>query len=380
MKRILISFLCASLIISVFTVGAFEGLGSDVKKSYPGEIPQKDRIMGAIIGVLIGDALGVGHHWYYNLENLKKDFGPWISDYHDPKSNGSSRFAEVHRLRYDSGVRAGNVSQTGQLYIMLLESIVEKGIYDQDDFVSRVDKFFETLDGTSYSGLYTDQAIRETWKHRHDGIGWDNPKVGSNAITSEAAQMNVILAALYHDEHDDLVNLAKQAHRNTKLFYYNDFTITHSISYALVVCGLIKNVPLEEMTKHIGSIDRAIISKYAPYYDSLIQVETGGIVWDPEITFDPPHLISKVYGLHCEIQQLLPAAYYLVHRYPDDFEKAVLSAVNGGGNNMARAALTGGMSGAMVGLEGIPDRFIKGLKDHKRLLKLAERVAEIAEE
>jgi ADP-ribosylglycohydrolase len=87
-----------------------------------------------------------------------------------------------------------------------------------------------------------------------------------------------------------------------------------------------------------------------------------------------------VYGLHCEIQQLLPAAYYLVHRYPDDFEKAVLSAVNGGGNNMARAALTGGMSGAMVGLEGIPDRFIKGLKDHKRLLKLAERVAEIAEE
>ena len=55
---------------------------------------------------------------------------------------------------------------------------------------------------------------------------------------------------------------------------------------------------------------------------------------------------------------------------------AVLSAVNGGGNNMARAALTGALSGALVGLKGIPDRFISGLTDHERLLRLAERVAE----
>ena len=100
---------------------------------------------------------------------------------------------------------------------------------------------------------------------------------------------------------------------------------------------------------------------------------------DPEITFEPPHLISKVYGQHCEIQQLLPAAYYLVHRYPDDFEMAVLSAINGGGNNMARAALTGGMSGAMVGLKGIPVRLIQGLKNHEYLLKLAEAIADLAE-
>ena len=54
---------------------------------------------------------------------------------------------------------------------------------------------------------------------------------------------------------------------------------------------------------------------------------------------------------------------------------AVLSAINGGGNNMARAALTGAMAGAMVGLQGIPERLIKGLKDHERLLELAEIVS-----
>jgi ADP-ribosylglycohydrolase len=338
--------------------------------------------MGAIMGVLIGDALGVGCHWYYDLENLKKDCGEWISDYSDPKPDGSSHWVKVHKLRYEKGVRAGDVSQTGQLYIMLLESIAEKGAYDRKDFTSRVDKFFETLDGTRHSGRYTDVAIRHTWKHRHEGIGWDDPKVGSNHITSEAAQMNTILAALYYK---DATRLVKEAYRNTTLFYYNDIPITDSISYAIVVSGLINDVglindkiylPYEGLTKYFYSIDWDTLDQYAPLLDSPTQIETT--FCDPEITFEPPHLISKVYGMHCGIQQLLPASYYLIHRYPDNFEKAVLAAINGGGNGMARAALTGGMSGAMVGLKGIPDRFIKGLKDHKRLLELAEKVAELA--
>ena len=44
---------------------------------------------------------------------------------------------------------------------------------------------------------------------------------------------------------------------------------------------------------------------------------------------------------------------------------------------MARAALTGGLSGSMVGIQGIPERFITGLNDHQRLLKLAENIADI---
>ena len=75
----------------------------------------------------------------------------------------------------------------------------------------------------------------------------------------------------------------------------------------------------------------------------------------------------------------MPAVYYLAARYEDDFEMAVLSAVNAGGNNMARAALTGGLSGALVGLSGIPERFITGLADHEHLIELSGLVAKAAE-
>jgi len=364
------------VVLGLFLFLAAASANAQVKKDYPAGVSPKDRVTGAIMGVLIGDALGVGCHWYYDLSILHEDFGPWISGYLDPKTESKNNFAPVAKQRYKVGVRAGDVSQTGQLLTLLLESVAAKGTYDRNDFASRVDEFFKTIDGTNYSGRYTDQAIRETWKNRHSGIGWDDPAVGSNAITSEAAQMGVVLAALYHKNAEEV---AKQAYRNTTLFYRNDFAIGQSAAYVLSVAGFMSGVPLKDIKSYARTIPSESKSKYAPYADTQMQIETGAaLAWTPEIKFDPPTLVAQIYGAHCEIQQLLPGAYYLIHRYPDDFESAVLTAVNSGGNNMARAALTGGMSGAMNGLSGIPKRFIDGLKDHERLLKLAEKVADLA--
>ena len=41
----------------------------------------KDRAVGAIMGTFIGDALGVGPHWYYDLDRLRQDYGDWIDDF-----------------------------------------------------------------------------------------------------------------------------------------------------------------------------------------------------------------------------------------------------------------------------------------------------------
>lgn len=75
---------------------------------------------------------------------------------------------------------------------------------------------------------------------------------------------------------------------------------------------------------------------------------------DPDVSI-PPLKVPLVYGMACSIQFLLPAAYWYAAFFagrPDHFEAAVLAAVNSGGNNMARAALTGALVGAMVGQSG----------------------------
>ena len=55
---------------------------------------RKDRAMGAIMGTLIGDALGMGCHWYYDIEAQVRDYGDWISDYHDSKPERDPLYAE----------------------------------------------------------------------------------------------------------------------------------------------------------------------------------------------------------------------------------------------------------------------------------------------
>ena len=72
----------------------------------------KNRAAGAIMGALIGDALGVGPHWYYDLDQLKQEYGEWINDYTAPKPD-----------RFHAGLKAGENSQTGQVVDLLLESL-----------------------------------------------------------------------------------------------------------------------------------------------------------------------------------------------------------------------------------------------------------------
>ena len=100
---------------------------------------------------------------------------------------------------------------------------------------------------------------------------------------------------------------------------------------------------------------------------------------DSGIRIEPAWKVSIVYGMPCVIYHQLPAAYYLAARFSDDFESAVLHAINGGGQNMARACLTGGLVGAQVGLGAIPERFIQGLEGHDELVSLCKRLGQLAE-
>jgi ADP-ribosylglycohydrolase len=77
----------------------------------------------------------------------------------------------------------------------------------------------------------------------------------------------------------------------------------------------------------------------------------------------------------CAIYHQLPAAYHLTARFPDNFESAVLHAVNGGGENQARAILTGALVGAQVGLSGIPRHFLDGLDEAETLQRFAMELA-----
>ncbi|QGY41384.1 ADP-ribosylglycohydrolase family protein [Pseudodesulfovibrio cashew] len=322
------------------------------------ELTRRDRAMGAIVGLYVGDALGLGPHWYYDLVQLRADFGEWISDYAPPKPG-----------RYHDGCQAGDVSQTGQVSQLLLASLADTDEYDESDFTGRLDNFLDSLDGTPNGGRYTDIAMREVWTAQHEGADWSG--AASMADTGEAAIRAVMLAARYADKPRDL---AQHALSNIRLTHGEPFIQAQSLAFALAVCRLIRGKTLADSGKSLmgwaqHDVDRALI-------DVFLQpglVHAAAI--NPSIIVEPPHAIAQIYGLACQLGFLLPAAYWLASRYENDFETAVLTAVNGGGNNMARACMTGALSGALVGLAGIPERFVDGLRDRDEILANAEKVA-----
>lgn len=63
----------------------------------------------------------------------------------------------------------------------------------------------------------------------------------------------------------------------------------------------------------------------------------------------------------------LPAAYFLAARFDDDFESAVLHAVNSGGQDQARAILIGPLVGVQTGLSNIPQCFLDALENSTHL-------------
>ncbi len=351
----------------------------------------QDRAAGAVMGALIGDALGLGCHWYYNLDELRRDYGPWIAGYTDPKPD-----------RYHGGMKAGQLSQTGLITVMLLRSVVEHEGYDENDFTRRLDEeLFPLINGTpAYGpGGYTNQSIREAYRRRvEQKKSWQ--ETGGPADTTEAAERAIVLSALYAKLPRKVADVVP-AH--CRLTQSDDAIVAMSTAYNCVLALLITG---EQMTPAVSDkLMQLVQSGELPFHSVTTNVSKGPRPGDPDppragrfsspdalltphyaalaacdpgITIEPAWKVSIVYGMPCAIYHLLPAVYYLATRFSRDFDSAVLHALNGGGQNMSRAMLTGALVGAQVGFSGIPQRFIDGLEGGQELTALAKRVGELA--
>lgn len=352
----------------------------------------KDRAAGAVIGALIGDALALGPHWYYDLEEMRRDYGTWITDYTDPKPN-----------RYHGGLKAGQPSQAGIITTMLLRSVVENQGYNEDDFCKRLDQdLFPLLDGTPMNGPggYTSQSIRGAWKARvKQKLSWK--QTGGQADTTEAAERTLILAARYSRS---LSKVAESVSSNCLLTQADEAIVAMTTAYCCVLALLVQGHPFDadissklmELVKSgelpflavtSGNLQPPKSGNLSPpragSFSSPDALLTPGYmaetVLDPGIQIEPAWKVSIVYGMPCAIYHQLPAAYYLASRFSGDFEQGVLQALNGGGQNQARSILTGALIGAQVGLVGIPKRFLDGLENAKELVGLAEELADQAD-
>lgn len=353
-------------------------------------ITREDRVVGAIMGAFIGDAIALGPHWYYDLEEQYKDYGKWITDYTNPKKG-----------RYHENEKAGDLSQSGFILKLMINSILDNNTYNQDDFSKKLDEeLFTKIDGipTHGPGGYTSQSIREVYRQRvEQGLPWS--EVGSRADTTEAIERTLALAIRYAFEPKEL---AKSISHNTFLTQVDDIVGSMTVAYGAVLGQLIQGekMDVDISTKLMRLVKKGELPFHAVTSDNLQAPKDGakdpsniGLFASPDallspsfiaqaandknIKIEPAWKVSLVYGMPCAIYHILPASYYLATKFSNDFESAILHALNGGGQNQARSILTGALVGAQVGIKNIPKRFIDGLNEKDILLSLAHDLSKL---
>jgi ADP-ribosylglycohydrolase len=260
------------------------------------------------------------------------------------------------------------------------------------------EELFPLLDGTPVNGPgnYTSQSIREVWRRRvQQKLPWG--QTGGNADTTEAIERTLAIAVRYAL---DPGKLARAIIDNTLLTQTDGTVVTLTVAFGAVLGLLVQGNRLD--TGISGKLRRLVQRGDLPFHsvtrgrqgalqsgdtdppheglfaspDSLgTPSQMAAAASDPDIRIEPAWKASIVYGMSCAIYHQLPAAYYLSARFHNDFESAVLHAVNGGGQNQARAILTGALTGAQTGLSGVPRRFVVGLERADELEPLIANLA-----
>lgn len=342
----------------------------------------KDRAMGAIMGAFVGEALGVGPHWYYDLRDLRRTHGDWIDDYTTPQPG-----------RFHHGLKAGQNSQAGFILELMLHSLVEHNGYDEADFCQRLDsELFPLLDGSPRSGpgYYTSESMRHAWHRRVvDRRPWHD--IGGAADTTEAMERTLAIAVRCANEP---ARMSRAIANNTALTQSSETMLSMGVGYGCILARLVQGEtldarisrqPLEWLAENAMAFEPVTTRQPAPdqpemplrarrhiVRDALHAAsDIAATAGDPNVRIEPAWKVSHLYGMPCAFYHQLPAAYYLAARFSDDFESAVLHAINGGGQNQSRAMLAGALVGAQVGLAGIPRRFLDGLDRSTELQKLA---------
>jgi len=258
--------------------------------------------------------------------------------------------------------------------------------------------FLRKIDGTPTNGPggYTSQSIREVYRQRvEQNLAWN--EVGSRADTTEAIERTLALAVRYAFKPKEL---AKSISHNTFLTQVDDIVGSMTVSYGAVLAQLIQGEKFDTniSTKLMQLVKTGELPFHADTSDNLKPPKPGskgpsniGLFTSPDalltpsfiaqavndktINIEPAWKVSLVYGMPCAIYHILPASYYLASRFQDDFESAILHALNGGGQNQARSILTGALVGAQVGINNIPKRFVDGLSEKEELLNLARKIS-----
>jgi ADP-ribosylglycohydrolase len=291
-------------------------------------LTRKDRIAGGLLGMLVGDALGVPYEF-----NPPEELPPSEAIEMEPPP----RFFRSH------AVPSGTWSDDGAQGLCLLASLLEQGRFDLDDFGRRLLRWYGegymAVDGRVFDvGIQTAQSLRRL----REGTPASRSGASGEHQNGNGSLMRVLPLALWHRGAD--ADLVADAHAQS--------LVTHGHLRSQVCCALYC-LWARQTLEVAGDPRRESVAALRDVYgaDSPARRELDEVV-RPD---DPPAGRGSGYVLDClHSARLCQGA--------GDYESVVKAAVLLGDDTDTTACVAGGIAGIRGGVEGIPPRWRAALR------------------
>ncbi len=304
-------------------------------------LTREDRIRGGLLGLLMGDALGVPY------------------EFHDPgnlppraqlEMTPPPGFRRAHR-----GTPPGTWSDDGAQALCLLASLLENDGLDPQDlgqrFVSWYKHGYMAVDGRVFDiGNQTGEALMKiqqgTPAEQAGGAGeWAN---GNGSL------MRVLPLALWHRGSD--AALVADAHRQSR--------VTHAHPRSLACCALYclwARRTLEEAADPWGAAVSGLRDLYRADPPMLEELEGQVLVdWEPRGT---GYVLDALHTARAALEQ-------------PSYEEVVKAAIAFGLDTDTTACIAGGIAGLRWGERAIPLRWREALRGQELVAPLLEQLLE----
>lgn len=341
----------------------------------------RDRRRAALFGLFCADSLAMPVHWYYSLDQLKRDYGK-IEGYVKPKEHlegsilnlsntgGGGRGSDKGSIigdvinhgkkqywgrglnyHYHLGLEAGDNTLEASLARLLLRTLgsADAGGVDAApaSFLSAYVTFMTTPG--SHNDTYASTCHRMFFANYVKGVApercADNDGHNTDAIDALTLVIPVAVARSGHalaDAQRSAKEVVALTRRSTVLGGFSDV-------YVELLTAVLHGTPLRT------AVERAATAVGIPSIATVVARTRS----DPMTA--------------CYIDSSFPALLFFAYKYADDLEQGLLANANAGGENVARGAALGALLGAAHGLGAFPARFL-GLRDAEGILREVDAV------
>lgn len=287
-----------------------------------------------LLGGAVGDSLGVPFE-------SKPANNPLLLSWDQSTFLGS----EYHNLK------PGQYSDDTQFSITIAHSLVDNNGFNPDDLSQRYVELFTSKTIRGY-GKTTLSAVQNLMAGKH----WSESGIAGsygNGTAMRAAPFGV----WYRDSGAQAEDLLETCRVDAQITHASDEAIAGSIAIALAAFYAV-NQDTEQLVEKIHP--HLPESKVKSSIYSL-----GTLVSADHIS---PAAALGFLGTKADVRMTVPAALYCFMKF-DNYQDAVLAAINAGGDTDTTGAIVGALFGAKLGMKGIDPKFYS-VEDFGRLVEL----------